>query len=102
MSYNESEVESLMKKESEDRSDDNSRENSCSKNAHNLIGTALAFGAVISFVSSLASLQMIQVRDLVYLFFRNRQLKMQFLYLHFKYPNILPTSDELLRSKFWG
>ncbi len=29
---------------------------------------------------------------------RHRQIKMQFSYLHFKHPDILPTSDELLRS----
>ncbi len=64
MSNNETELESLMKKESADRTDDNSRENICSKNAHYLLGAGLAFGAIISFVTSLSSLQMIKVRVL--------------------------------------
>ena len=34
---------------------------------------------------------------------RNRQIKMQLAYLHFKHSNILSTSDELLRLNFfWG
>ncbi len=55
----EPEKEPLCREHNEDKP----RQNLCGRNGYYLLGSALALASVFTFVGSLASLQMIQVRD---------------------------------------